>query len=143
LYINVSYLSNYFIYFSILLFFYIRSDTLTHDTLDKIERENQYYFDFQKNNLHATLNAQYNFEETIKHFLDTNDLSYTSANVSINFLNEEISDDNNEVFSSTLRDEEINEFRNDEVDFFKDEDSVVYLYSIRPNTMDESEEDWS
>jgi hypothetical protein len=63
--------------------------------------------------------------------------------VSINFLIEEISDDNNEAFSSTLRDEEINEFRNDEVDFFKDEDSVVYLYSIRPNTMDESEEDWS
>jgi hypothetical protein len=77
-------------------------------------------------------------DQEAEKFLDTNDLSFNGSDISYSNF------DIDEILSSTLNEnKETNELYNDEEDSFMDEGSVVYLFSIRPNTNNQYEEDWS
>jgi hypothetical protein len=75
---------------------------------------------------------QYNFEQIAneQNYSNTNDISYN--NESIEMLYNELFENNHEIFNSTFMEEEE-----------ENEDSVVYMYTIRPNQTINAEEDWN
>jgi hypothetical protein len=77
------------------------------------------------------LNLQYNFEQIDSDINNSNinDISYNHE--TIEMLYDELFDKNCEIFNSTFIQEEE-----------EDQNSVVYMYSIRPNEIVNTEEDW-